>query len=107
MIYQEEVARLCSEGATAADLLERWVPGADKRLQKAGKQLGELIRDVRTWFPEAMLYVEAEGGLCLLLGDSHSDGARNPDLKPQKFMQAAQVPTWVLPIESGAMQELE
>lgn len=80
--FQDDVLDLLNDGEydSANDFLCEEIPTMVRRMNKAVKKLADLLDEVKLTFPDATFYT-ASGGLCLMLGASHSnDGDPQRDL---------------------------
>jgi Arc/MetJ-type ribon-helix-helix transcriptional regulator len=80
--FEDDVLELLNNGkyTSANDFLCEKIPTMERRMNKAVKNLAALLDEVKLSFPDATFYT-ASGGLCLMLGASHSqDGDPQQDL---------------------------
>lgn len=75
---EEEALNLLFDGTycSANEMLSERLPKIEKRMNRAVKNLADLLEEVKLTFPDATFYT-ASGGLCLMLGASH-DAKQNP-----------------------------
>lgn len=61
----QQVLDLLEPGETSSRLLEQRCPGAEAKFVRQVRALEKTLRGIQSHFPDANIFVEAEGGFCL------------------------------------------
>lgn len=76
---EEKCMRRIYKGYSAKELLLERFPDAEAEFNTSIRRLNELIARIKTYFPDANLYLQ-EDSMCLMLGSSHNESGPQMDL---------------------------
>lgn len=68
-----------SDEDSAYGLLYSKMPKAEAKFNRLSNGLAELLKEVKTHFPEARYYTSGGDGFVLVLGDTHSGRGESPN----------------------------